>query len=205
MAGLEDIFAGIESTRDPFAWTRLPSGRMSRYRGMFQFGPEQEARYGINDSNWTDPTVQRQAFGRHIEDLRGGLTRSLGREPSAGELYLAHQQGPAGAPALLAGGDTPAWQVIRPYYRSDRLAQQAITGNIPRQNPMFGRAAADISARDFANYWTGRVNRAAGMPDVPAAPSAPPITLAQATTAGNQTPAITRGPMTGMLPMMPWL
>ena len=68
------------------------------------------------------------------------LSRALGRDPTPGELYLTHQQGIAGGPALLAGGDRPAWQVIRPYYKSDAIAKQAITGNLPQDPGLRGTA-----------------------------------------------------------------
>lgn len=175
MASLADAFAGIESSGNPLTWNTLPSGRRSRYRGLFQFGRDQERRYGITDANWTDPTVQRGAFEQHIGSLRGDLGRRLGRQPEDWELYFGHQQGPSGSHALLtAAPGTPAWQAIRRFYGSDAMAQQAISGNIPRRHPLFGRSPEAITAQDFAQMWRDRYGRQ-GVPGAPlGAPMVPP-------------------------------
>src|SRR5678809_154744 len=179
MAGLGDSFIDrlirIESGGNPQSVT-------GSYRGLGQFGRDQERRYGITDDNWTDPTVQRQALQAHTGNLFSGLTRSLGREPTEGEVYLAHQQGIAGAPALLSGGSTPAWQAIRRFYPSDRMAQLAVTGNIPRTHALYGRPADEITSQDFANLWTSRFPGAGAQP----AQSAPPAPPAQTVQPGGQ-------------------
>ena len=55
-----------------------------------------------------DPAAQNAAVQRLTSDNRTALTQALGREPTAGELYLAHQQGAAGAIKLLSNpGATP--------------------------------------------------------------------------------------------------
>jgi hypothetical protein len=179
MASLADAFAGIESSGNPLAWNTLPGGRRSRYRGLFQFGPEQERRYGITD--WTNPEQQRGAFEQHIGSLRGDLGRRLGRTPEDWELYFGHQQGPSGSHALLtAAPGTPAWQAIRRFYGSDALAQQAISGNIPRRHALYGRPADSITAQDFARMWQERFGRQ-GSPGAPlGAPPVMPVATADA-------------------------
>ena len=94
-------------------------------RGLGQFGPREMATFGITD--WTNPDQQRRAVAIEAQVNAGPLSRVLGRQPTAGELYLAHQQGQAGAIAILSHPELPAWQAIRPYYASDRIAKQAIT------------------------------------------------------------------------------
>jgi hypothetical protein len=195
MSSLMDAFARIESGGNPLAWNRRPGGGMSRYRGLFQFGPDLERRYGITD--WQDVGQQQRAFGQHMDFLRSGLTRRLGRAPSDGELYLAHQQGIAGAPSLLtAAPGTAAWRAIRQFYGSDALAQQAIMGNIPRGHRLAGMPIDSISAQDFARLWTDRFpgggQPGGGGPPTTAplgAPVAPPV----ASTAGVPSP-LTGGP-----------
>jgi hypothetical protein len=133
----------------------------SRYRGLFQFGPDQERRYGITD--WTDRSQQERAFGQHVGWLSGQMERRLGRPATDGELYLAHQQGIAGAPALLnAEAGTPAWRAIRRFYRSDAMAQRAVLGNIPRGHRLSRLPVDEISAADFAGMWTDRLDRGGG-------------------------------------------
>ena len=123
----------LESGGDPNAAT-------GSHRGLSQMGPAQERQFGITDANRLDPAAQAAAVDR-VRALHGPvLSRALGRDPTPGELYLTHQQGIAGGPALLAGGDRPAWQVIRPYYKSDAIAKQAITGNLPQDSGLRGTA-----------------------------------------------------------------
>jgi hypothetical protein len=158
MAGLMDAFERIESGGNPLVWNSR-GGRRSRYRGLFQFGPDQERRYGITD--WTNPDQQRRAFTQHIGGLRSDLSRRLGRDPADWELYFGHQQGPSGSTALLtAAPGTAAWRAIRRYYGSDALAQQAIMGNIPHTNPLSRLSPDQVTAADFAQMWQQRFGRA---------------------------------------------
>src|SRR6185312_3878502 len=69
---------------------------------------------------------------------RGGLRKALGREPTEGELYLAHQQGLGGAEKLLANPNALA---------SALVGERAVTTN--------GGAPGE-TARDFAAHWTGK-------------------------------------------------
>lgn len=146
----------IESGGDPSAVT-------GSNRGLGQFGPQEEARYGISDANRTDPNAQAAAVQREAQEHASTLRRSLGRDPSPGELYLTHQQGQAGGPALLsADPTTPAWQAIRPYYKSDAIAKQAITGNIPSDHPLYRQDANNVTAGAFRDLWINKFERGGG-------------------------------------------
>jgi hypothetical protein len=129
-----------------------PNARTGSYQGLAQLSPSEEAKYGINDQNRTDPALQRTAANGIAAANTPALTSALGRAPSPGELYLAHQQGIAGAPALLTGGDTPAWQAVRPYYKSDAMAQLAISGNLPKGSGL----TVNSPASAFSNYWVNK-------------------------------------------------
>lgn len=132
-----------------------PSSVTGSNRGLGQFSPDLEGKYGI--TNWRNPDQQRAAVGQEYAEHLPALTTALGRPPSPGESYLAHQQGLTGASKLLtADPNTPAWQVIRPYYKSDSIAKQAITGNIPRGSPIFGLSADNISAGAFTGLWKNK-------------------------------------------------
>ena len=110
--------------------------------------------YGINDANRTDPAAQAASVAAERAHHAPILAKALGRDPTPGELYLMHQQGIAGGPALLgADPNTPAWRVIRPYYKSDAIAQKAITGNIPRGSPLYGMDPNSIAAGAFTGFW----------------------------------------------------
>lgn len=142
-----DRVAQIESGGNPNAWRQG-----SQYRGLYQFGRDEEAKYGINDSNWRDPAVQRQAAGQLYNDLKDQLGRRLGRDPTDGEIYLAHQQGVAGATALLRNPDTPAAQTLSRF----GSGYQRIAGNLPSS---WGFDPHTITGQQFANAWIDRYNR----------------------------------------------
>jgi hypothetical protein len=145
----------IESGGDPY-------NRTGSNRGLGQFGPTEEHLYGINDANRHTPEAQASAVALERAHNDPTLTRVLGREPTDAEHYLAHQQGLAGANALLGNPDVPAWQAIRPYYRSDAIAQKAITGNIPGDSPLKRLNVNDISSAGFTAMWRDKFNRGQG-------------------------------------------
>ena len=115
-------FAKLESTYG------LPSGYLARTAqlesrgnpnaqnpnssagGMFQFIDSTAKQYGLTDK--TDPIASADAAARLAADNKAYLTKALGREPSAGELYLAHQQGPAGAAKLILNQGAPAASLV---------------------------------------------------------------------------------------------
>lgn len=149
-----DTLIGFESSGNPRAVT-------GSFRGLGQFSRDLEARYGITD--WTDPNQQRRAITQHGRYLAGVLRRQLGREPTPGEIYLAHQQGEGGAPALLTAspGETAFDVLMRlPYYRGNaRTVQQAIQNNLPGNIRHRWR---NIGANEFANVWVNRFNSRLG-------------------------------------------
>lgn len=106
----------------------LPSGYLSRTRsiesrngqdtynpksgaaGDFQFIPSTARQYGL--ANPYDLEQAADAAGRFTRDNMQYLQSKLGRAPTQGELYLAHQQGAGGAYKLLSNPDTPAGQIV---------------------------------------------------------------------------------------------
>lgn len=77
--------------------------------GLFQFTKGTGRDYGLvgqqGDAR-SDPALNTQAFVRFTNDNRTALRNALGREPTYGELAVAHQQGAGGAIALLTGKGT---------------------------------------------------------------------------------------------------
>lgn len=106
----------------------LPEGYLSRTRqiesrngqntynpksgaaGDFQFIPSTAKAYGLSDPY--DFYKAADAAGRFSRDNANILRNKLGRDPTAGELYLAHQQGAGGATKLLSNPDAPAGQLV---------------------------------------------------------------------------------------------
>lgn len=166
-------------------------------RGLGQFGPQEEAKYGITDANRTSADAQSAAVTREAADHAAILRKTLGRDPTPGEMYLTHQQGMAGGPALLsANPDMPAWQAIRPYYKNDAIAKRAITGNVPGDHPMSKAGADNITAQAFRDMWVQKFER--GLPGS-VAPTAPAV-------GGNPAvaPVASAGPaQTGQVPVAP--
>lgn len=181
----------IESGGNPYAVT-------GSNRGLGQFGPQEEAQYGITDANRADPDAQAQAVTQEAMRHAQVLGKVLGRPPTAGELYLAHQQGIAGGPALLSADPSqPAWQAIRPFYRSDAIAQKAISGNIPSDNPLSRADVGSVTAGDFRNLWINKFEHGMGAAaptmmagqGAPAQAQSPPLAMSLSPGAGQSASA----------------
>lgn len=121
--------------------------------GLFQFVDSTAREYGLTGSKRNDPEAQADAAAKMMATNSRSLTRVLGREPDAGELYLAHQQGLGGATALIRGGDGLAVDALTTVYRSRSKAEAAIRLN---------GGSLDMSASAFAGQWIGRANREVG-------------------------------------------
>lgn len=196
----------IESGGDPNA----PATGSNR--GMGQFSPDLERKYGINDQNRTDPNAQSSAVAQEVQEHAAILGRALGRAPTPGELYLAHQQGPTGAVAHLTNPDQPAWKTIRPYYKSDAVAKQAIWGNIPDRGGafhkgMFPGGVDDVTSGAFGQGWISKfenglpgrpqvaANASSGAGGQPTAPAA--VSGGMAPDGASSTPQIGAGMLSG--------
>lgn len=107
--------------------------------GLFQFIDDTAAAYGLKDR--FDPNQAADAGARLLADNKAGLTRALGREPTPGELYLAHQQGLGGATKLLANPDARAIEVVG-------AAAIRLNGGHP-----------DMTAQAFANLWIRKMEK----------------------------------------------
>lgn len=138
--------AHIESRFDPNA---VNGG--SRATGLFQFIPSTWKSYGQGQSA-SDPAANADAAMRFTVANRDQLRRSLGREPTEGELYLAHQQGAGGAAKLLAAPNVRAVDVV---------GERAVLGN---------GGTLDMTAGQFAQKWIRKVDGANGGPPMPSAP-----------------------------------
>jgi soluble lytic murein transglycosylase-like protein len=108
-AGIDSVafrrMAWIESRFKPHAFNP-----QSNAAGLFQFIPSTARRYGL--TNPFDPFASAEAAARLWIDNAVLLTKGLGRTPTSGELYLAHQQGAAGALRLLTNPQQPATQLV---------------------------------------------------------------------------------------------
>src|SRR5574343_219036 len=113
--------------------------------GPFQFITSTARQYGL--SNPYDPAQAADAAARLALDNKAVLARALGRDPSPGELYLAHQQGAGGAAKLLANPDARA---------ADIVGMKAVTLN---------GGSPNMTAGQFASKWVNKFG--GGVPQRP--------------------------------------
>ena len=123
--------AEIESRLDPYAYHPV-----SRASGLFQFVPATARQYKLD--NVFDARANANAAAALWLDNRRALRKSLGRSPSPGEMYLAHQQGATGATKLLTQPDRLATEVV---------GHGAVTRN---------GGSDEMTAQMFASLWIDR-------------------------------------------------
>lgn len=129
--------------------------KSSSARGPFQFIQSTGKAYGLvgpGFDNRMDLTQSAAAAGALAADNRKALVNVLGREPSAGELYLAHQQGIGGASALLRNPGQSAYSALKSAYRGDE--QKALAALVNNGGNL------SMTAGEFANRWIGKMERA---------------------------------------------
>jgi hypothetical protein len=152
MADTQKLFSSIE------AKYRLPSGYLARVyqlesrggkdnynastkaAGPFQFVPRTAKGMGLDDPY--DLEASADATARLAVQNRTYLQRRGIEDPDGKTLYLAHQQGAAGAEKLLKGGDAPATSALGEVYKDPKIAAKAVTGN---------GGQADMPSSAFAN------------------------------------------------------
>ena len=138
-----------------------PNAQSGSHAGLGQFSPALEARYGINESNRTDPAVQARALSQENAENHDALARALGHEPTPADYYLAHQQGVGGAVSHLSQPNLPAWQnmasTIEGREKGAGWAKQAIWGNMtPDMKAQFPGGVETVTSGDFARMWAQR-------------------------------------------------
>jgi hypothetical protein len=135
---------------------KVPDAPGSKYRGLAQMSPAEMQRYGVKDPN--DRGQVNMALALKARD-DGQTLQKAGIENTPANRYLVHQQGAAGAPALLKNPDMPAWEAIRSYYGSEAVAKKAIWGNLPDSAKKQFGSVENVKAGDFTGWWTDRYNR----------------------------------------------
>lgn len=125
----------IESSDNPSA--RNPA---STAKGRYQFIDSTAKQYGITAEFGTPEYEQqeRAAVEKFTADNFNQLKTALKREPTPGELYLAHQQGAGGASKILSSPNAKAVDV---------LGEDAVLNNGGNK---------DMTAAEFAQKWTGK-------------------------------------------------
>ncbi len=99
------VIAKLESGGDPSV-----KNKRSSAGGLFQFIDDTAKVYNLQDRY--DPVQASDAAARLARDNAVVLRKVLGREPTTGELYLAHQQGAGGAAKMLSNPNAMAVDVV---------------------------------------------------------------------------------------------
>ncbi|MGH6714574.1 MAG: hypothetical protein ACREDC_00120 [Bradyrhizobium sp.] len=120
--------------------------------GDFGLMPAVAVQYGADPNN---PNQAAAATAQLYQHNLPVLQQALGRAPTGSEMYLAHQQGAAGAAALLTHPGENAVDALAPFYGSPAAARSAIVDN---------GGSANMTAGDFTKMWTSRWALAPGAP-----------------------------------------
>lgn len=123
--------AEIESGFNPQAYHPR-----SKAAGLYQFIPSTARRYQL--ANVFDARANAEAAARLWHDNERFLETALGRTPTPGEIYLAHQQGAGNAAKLLLHKDKLASSIV---------GAKAVTMNGGR---------VSMTAGDFAAMWVSK-------------------------------------------------
>ena len=148
---------------------RLNPPKNGSSTGAMQMHPDTFAANAKPGEDINNPADNIRAAYRNVRKETAALTRILGRAPAPWEIYLAHQQGAGGGPALLkAPREMNAVEALTPAYKGNAaMARKAITGNGGTTNMTVG---------DFLDVWQGKVAsrlRGSNPPTAGATPQTP--------------------------------
>ena len=153
----------IESGGNPNAYNA-----QSKAAGPFQFVPSTGAKYVPNGKVF-DLASSAEGAAHLASDNKNILTQALGREPTNAELYLAHQQGGAGAAKLLANPTVRA---------GDLVGNSAIAANGGNPNQ---------PASAFTSLWNTKFNGGVGK-SLPTGSFSPTVTATAPLASPNVAP-----------------
>lgn len=133
-----DKLASVESGNDPLAQNPKSSAK-----GRFQFVDSTAKQYGLDKFEFGTPEyeqAERTAAEKLTQDNAAILKNGLGRDPTNGELYLAHQQGANGALSMLQNRSAKAVDV---------LGKDQVLNNGGNEN---------MTVAEFSEKWTSKFN-----------------------------------------------
>jgi len=135
----------------------LSKNPKSSAKGLFQFINNTGKEYGLTGEDAYDIEQAADAAARLTVNNTEQLRKALGREPTVGELYLAHQQGAQGAATILS---SPSGTNAVTTLGYDKVAL-----NVPR---LQGESATEFTDRvsrmtmgDFSNIWLDKAETVA--------------------------------------------
>ena len=143
------VAASIESSGNPNAVS--PSGN---HHGLFQIT---KTEMGMNGSSAAinDPEANTRAYVALLHRNEPQLEKALGRPPTDKELYIAHQQGVAGAATHINNPDQPAYLSMlstgEGKQKGEDWAKAAVKENIPKDvlTRLFGGDVTKVTSGDM--------------------------------------------------------
>lgn len=152
---LMKTFAHIESGFDA-------TNQTGSYKGLFQLSDSEFKKYG--GGSILNPVDNANAAARKFAAETKQFAAKHGRQPSVGDLYMVHQQGPAGYAAHAANPQGVAWENIAKYYKSPAIARSAIWGNmVQRERDMPGLSkegsgsVRNVTSKMFLEGWNRKI------------------------------------------------
>ena len=124
---------------------RNPSGATGHFQIMRQLFKD----YGVTEAGAMDLETSFHAVRKHHARGSASLKKMLGRDLTAGEYYLGHQQGWGGAKALLSHADMNVVDALSTIMSRRRATAQVV------QN----RGKTHMTARRFASMWISKANK----------------------------------------------
>ena len=147
-----------KSGEDPAKWLALyeiesRSGRNMRNpsgaTGHFQIMRQLFKDYGVTEAGAMDLDTSFHAVRKHHARGSASLKKMLGRDLTAGEYYLGHQQGWGGAKALLSHADMNVVDAL-----STIMSRQRATAQVVQNG-----GKTHMTARRFASMWISKANK----------------------------------------------
>ena len=158
-----------------------PGAVAGTHAGLFQLGDREWAAMGGGDRN--DVSLQIDHGVRWLAQAQQDLSDRLGRTPTNSEVYLAHQQGFAGAAALINNPNMTAQQALESVGVPSDTAYASIRGNAGDPN---------APASQFVRQWSDSYDaKLAGLDKMPAYTGPAVTPRARMVATGEQPPETT--------------
>lgn len=153
------------------------------YHGLFQLSLTEFKKNG-GKGNIYDPTENANAAARKLAKEIDEFKVANGREPTATDIYLQHQQGMGGAAAHRSNPDKLAWEnmysTAEGQDKGKYWAKRAIWGNIPDSKEasptfnkkMFPGGVETVTSQQFMDGWRSKVEGNTGSTSTEATPAA---------------------------------
>lgn len=145
-----------------------PAARTGSYKGLFQLSDEEFKKHGNGGDIYNAADNSLAAGAKLSSEIKAFNTR-YGRDPTATEIYLTHQQGQGGFDSHNANPDKPAWQnmasTAEGHQKGEAWAKKAIWGNVPDDiKAQFPGGVDSLTSQQFMDLWRSKVEGGALTP-----------------------------------------